>query len=135
MPQTNQISLTSRQVLSFIDDGFVRIENPFSTDLAKQCRDELWADIGLSPDEPKTWTQPVVRMGWKCSTPFIDAANTPQLYQAYGQLAEEGRWLALEGLGTFPIRFPSSEYADDDGWHVDMSFGNTNPDSWNGVPM
>ena len=51
MPKTEHIGLTSHQVRNFIDDGFVKIENAFSTDLAKQGRDELWADIGLSPDE------------------------------------------------------------------------------------
>ena len=44
MPETEHIGLTSHQVQNFIDDGFVKIENAFSTDLAKQGRDELWAD-------------------------------------------------------------------------------------------
>src|SRR5690606_7583805 len=92
------------------------------------CRDALWIDMGLSPDEPQNWTQPVVRMEWKYLTPFIEAANTPRLHQAYDQLAGKGRWLAPKGLGTFPVRFPSSEPPGDDGWHVDMSFGDTHPD-------
>jgi hypothetical protein len=128
MPKIEHVGLTSDQVQSFIDDGFVKIENAFSVDLAKQCRDELWADIGLSPDEPEKWVHPVVRVGFKSSRPFIEAANTPRLHQAYNQLAGEGRWLAPKGLGTFPIRFPSPETPGDDGWHVDMSFGTDNPD-------
>ena len=115
--QDQQVGLTPRQVQTFIDDGFVKLENAFSTDLAKQCRDELWADIGLSPDEPEHWTQPVVRVGAKATPPFIEAANTPRLHKAYDQLAGEGRWLAPRGLGTFPIRFPSSQSPGDDGWH------------------
>ena len=128
MPKIEHVGLTSDQVQSFIDDGFVKIENAFSVDLAKQCRDELWADIGLSPDEPEKWVHPVVRVGFKASPPFIEAAKTPRLHQAYNQLAGEGRWLAPKGLGTFPIRFPSPEMPGDDGWHVDMSFGTDNPD-------
>ncbi|MCA1377123.1 MULTISPECIES: phytanoyl-CoA dioxygenase family protein [unclassified Bradyrhizobium] len=128
MPKTEQVGLTPRQVQTFIDDGFVKLENAFSTDLAKQCRDELWADIGLSPDEPEHWTQPVVRVGAKATPPFIEAANTPRLHKAYDQLAGEGRWLAPKGLGTFPIRFPSSQSPGDDGWHVDMSFGTAHAD-------
>jgi hypothetical protein len=128
MPKTEHIGLTSRQVQNFIDDGFVRIENAFSTELAKQCRDELWADIGLSPDHPENWIQPVIRVGSKASPPFIEAANTPRLYKAYDQLVGDGRWLAPKGLGTFPIRFPSPESPGDDGWHVDVSFGADNPD-------
>lgn len=128
MPSIEHFGLTSDQVQSFIDDGFVKIENAFSIDLAKQCRDELWADTGLSPDEPEKWVNPVVRVGFKSSLPFIEAANTPRLHNAYDQLVGEGRWLAPKGLGSFPIRFPSRESPGDDGWHVDMSFGTDNPD-------
>jgi hypothetical protein len=34
----------------------------------------------------------------------------------------------LQRLGTFPIRFPSTESPGDDGWHVDVSFGSDSPD-------
>jgi hypothetical protein len=128
MPKIEHIGLTPSQVKSFIDDGFVKIENAFSADLAKQGRDELWADIGLSPDEPEKWVQPVIRVASKSSRPFIEAASTPQLQKAYDQLVGEGRWLAPKGLGTFPIRFPSTVSPGDDGWHVDVSFGTDNPD-------
>lgn len=94
MPQIEPSGLTSRQVQNFIDDGFVEVTNAFGTDLAKQCREELWADIGLSPNEPEHWIQPVVRVGAKASPPFIRAANTPRLHRAYDQLAGDGRWLA-----------------------------------------
>ncbi|MFD1797860.1 phytanoyl-CoA dioxygenase [Paracoccus aurantiacus] len=120
--------LTSDQVQSFINDGFVKVDDAFSRDLAQDCRNELWADMGLSPNRPETWTEPVVRIGSKSSTPFVAAANTPRLHAAYDTLVGEGRWLAPQGLGTFPIRFPSNESAGDDGWHVDVSFGTENPD-------
>jgi hypothetical protein len=128
MPQTEPVGLTSHQVQNFIDNGFVKIDNAFSTELARQCRDELWAEIGLSPEQPENWTRPVIRVASKASPPFIEAANTPLLHRAYDQLAGEGRWLAPRGLGTFPIRFPSLQSAGDDGWHVDVSFGDDNPD-------
>ncbi|MEW6146835.1 MAG: phytanoyl-CoA dioxygenase, partial [Pseudomonadota bacterium] len=128
MSQTEEADLTPRQVQNFIADGFVKIENAFSAELAKQCRDALWADIGLSPDHPEQWTRPVVRVGSKASPQFIEAANMASLHRAYDQLVGEGRWLAPRGLGTFPIRFPSTESPGDDGWHVDMSFGTADPD-------
>lgn len=120
--------LTPDQVESFINDGFVKVEDAFGRDLARDCRNELWADMGLSPDRPEAWTAPVVRIGWKSSPPFVAAANTPRLHAAYDALVGEGRWQAPRGLGTFPIRFPSAETAGDDGWHVDVSFGTENPD-------
>ncbi|UPJ49574.1 phytanoyl-CoA dioxygenase family protein [Bradyrhizobium sp. 200] len=125
MPKTEHVDLTSGQVQSFIDNGFVKIENAFSTGLARQCRDELWSDIGLSPDSPESWIRPVIRVASKSSPPFVEAANTPRLHKAYDQLVGVDRWLAPKGLGTFPIRFPSPESPGDDGWHVDMSFGDS----------
>jgi hypothetical protein len=62
-------------------------------------------------------------VGSKASPPFVEAANTPPLRNAYDQLVGKDRWIAPKGLGTFPIRFPSRESPGDDGWHVDMSFG------------
>jgi len=128
MPKTEPFGLTSSQVQDFIDDGFVKVENAFSTELAKRCRDELWAEIGLSPDKPESWTRPVIRVGNKALPPFVEVANTPRLHRTYDQLAGEGRWLAPKALGTFPIRFPSPEAPGDDGWHVDMSFGTADAD-------
>lgn len=128
MPASKPTGLTDRQVETFIRDGYVKIEHAFSAGLAEQCRDELWAEIGLSPDEPRNWTQPVVRVASKSSPPFVEAANTTLLHEAYDQLVGAGRWLPPKGLGTFPIRFPSPAVPGDDGWHVDMSFGLDSPD-------
>lgn len=44
------------------------------------------------------------------------------MHTAYDALVGAGNWLPPAGLGTFPIRFPSTEAPGDDGWHVDMSF-------------
>jgi Phytanoyl-CoA dioxygenase (PhyH) len=125
MPNIERVGLTDHQVQDFIVDGFVKLEGAFSPQLAKQCRDELWEEIGLSPDEPSGWTEPVIRVACKATPPFIEAANTAQLHRAYDQLAGAGRWLKPSGLGTFPIRFPASHAANDDGWHVDVSFGDS----------
>jgi len=64
--------------------------------------------------------------------PFIRAANTPALHQAFDQLVCSGRWLPCLSVGTFPVRFPSSEDPGDVGWHIDASFDFENPDflSW-----
>jgi hypothetical protein len=120
--------LADTQMQAFIDDGFIRLDGAFAANLARECRDQLWAAMGLSPAAPDGWTRPVVRLGWMATPPFVDAANTPRLHAAYDQLAGAGRWLAPKGLGSFAIRFPSSEAPGDDGWHVDMSFGTEAPD-------
>jgi hypothetical protein len=122
MPHSNS-PLSDAQIASFIADGFVRIDNAFSTELAEECRAILWRDTGVNPDDPSTWTRPVIRLGHYGQPPFRAAANTPQLHLAYDQLVGKGRWLPPQALGTFPVRFPSPNDPGDAGWHVDVSFG------------
>lgn len=122
MPVTTP-ALTAAQIHAFITDGFVRIDNAFSADLAAQGRAILWADTGCDPNDPTTWTKPVVRLGNYSQPPFVAAANTPLLRAAFDQLVGPGRWLPQGNLGTFPVRFPSPEDPGDAGWHIDVSFG------------
>ena len=67
--------LNSKQIQSFITDGFVRIDNAFSADLAAEARNILWKDIPADPNDHTTWTQPVVWLGMYTQEPFIKAAN------------------------------------------------------------
>lgn len=115
-------ALSSAQINSFISDGFVRVDSAFPQSLAEQGRAILWRDTGCDPNDRSTWTKPVVRLGGYSDLPFREAANTPLLNTAYDQLVGEGRWLQPQGLGTFPVRFPSDAPPGDDGWHIDGSF-------------
>ena len=115
-------SLTPDQIDRFINDGFIKIDNAFSTEIARDCVSLLWKETNCNPDNPATWTQPVVRVGELGYEPFVKAANTPILHSAYDQLVGRDNWLPKKTLGSFPIRFPSKEKATDTGWHVDASF-------------
>lgn len=119
-------ALSAAQIDAFITDGFVRIDNAFSTELADQGRAILWKETGCDPTNPATWTRPVIRLGGYSELPFRQAANTPILHAAFDQLVGKDRWIPLQGLGTFPVRFPSPDEPGDDGWHIDGSF--TGPD-------
>jgi len=116
------------QISNFIEQGFLRLDDAFPPELAVHARNVLWGAMALSPDNPKGWTQPIIRLGLFSDPPFVTAANTPRLHAAYNVLVGDGRWLPPTGLGTFPIRFPSTEDPGDLGWHVDMSFGTENAD-------
>lgn len=116
------------RIEDFIRRGYLKLDNAFDADLARKGRAELWSAMGLSPDEPGRWTQPVVRLGFQTGQTFVAAANTPKLHAAYDALVGEDRWLRPNGLGTFPVRFPSSQDPGDAGWHVDVSFGMDDPD-------
>ncbi len=122
MPNTIP-ALSAAQIEQFISDGFVRIDDAFPADIAAECRSILWADTGVDPDTPATWTKPVIRLGNYAQPPFVAAANTPVLHSAFDQLAGAGRWVPPGSLGTFPIRFPSPDDPGDAGWHIDVSFG------------
>jgi hypothetical protein len=114
--------LGDAQIQQFIQDGFVRIDAAFPRDLADEGRAILWRDTGCDPDDPATWTRPVIRLGYYDQEPFRKAANTAVLRAAFDQLVGKGRWRARPNLGTFPVRFPSPDDPGDAGWHIDVSF-------------
>src|SRR3954452_18267939 len=122
--------LTESQVTNFINEGFVRLDNAFSTQIADGCRAVLWEASGCDPNNPDTWTQPVIRIGELKNEVFKKAANTPLLLNAFDQLVGRGNWISRTSLGSFPIRFPSKTKANDTGWHVDASFPGANADDY-----
>ncbi|WP_375444708.1 phytanoyl-CoA dioxygenase family protein [uncultured Fibrella sp.] len=119
--------LTNTQIEQFIRDGFVRIDNAFPADDAQTVREILWQELPGTPDDPTTWTQPVIRLGMYNQGPFVRAANTAVLHRAFDQLVGAGRWIPCQSMGTFPVRFPSALDPGDTGWHVDASFPGADP--------
>ncbi|MEU4823779.1 phytanoyl-CoA dioxygenase family protein [Actinomadura sp. NPDC023710] len=112
---------------AFLADGYVRVEQAFPRELAAECRDILWRDTGCDPDDPATWTRPVVRLGDHTEEPFRAAVNTGALRAAFDAVVGKDAWLPRGGLGTFPVRFPSDQPPGDDGWHIDASFPGDDP--------
>jgi hypothetical protein len=55
--------LEAAQIEQFITDRFVRVGHAFPRELADEARAILWTATGCSPDDPTTWTQPVIRLG------------------------------------------------------------------------
>ena len=124
--------LEPAQIEQFISNGFLRMDAAFPREQADAARAILWKASGCNPDDPASWTQPVIRLGMFTQAPFIEAANTPRLHAAFDQLVGHERWLRPGAIGTFPVRFPSTVNPGDAGWHIDMSFGTETPDfmSW-----
>lgn len=116
------MTLTRDDIARFLHEGFLRIDDAFPRTIADEARAILWRATGCDPDDPQTWTRPVVWLGDLSGPPFRAAANTPALIEAFDALVGAGRWLPRGSLGTFPVRFPSAEPTGDDGWHVDASF-------------
>ena len=115
-------ALSDAQIDQFVQDGFVRLDNAFPRQLADEGRAILWRDTGCDPNDSKTWTRPVARLGYYEQEPFRQAVNTPLLHAAFDQLVGHGRWIPRRDLGSFPVRFPHADDPGDTGWHVDLSF-------------
>ena len=111
------------QVEAFVADGCVRLDAAFPRELAAAGRVRLWADLDEDPDDPRTWTRPVVRLDQYTDELFQRAANTPRLHAAFDQLVGPRRWQRLGSLGTWPVRFPHPDDPGDAGWHVEASWG------------
>ena len=101
--------LSSQQVDQFIVNGYVRIDQAFSKELAEQARAILWRNLGCSEFDSRTWTRPVIRLPGYADPPFISVANAPPLVSAFDQLVGPDRWEPMGGIGTFPIRFPTDQ--------------------------
>jgi hypothetical protein len=115
-------ALSDAQIQQFIQDGFVRVDRAFPRGLADEAREIMWRDLPCDPDDPTTWTRPVIRLPGYGQEPFRKAVNTPVLHAAFDQLVGRRRWRPRTGLGTFPVRFPHPDDPGDTGWHVDVSF-------------
>ncbi|OFW47757.1 MAG: phytanoyl-CoA dioxygenase [Acidobacteria bacterium RIFCSPLOWO2_12_FULL_67_14b] len=112
----------------FVSEGFVKIAHAFPRDTAAAARAILWRDTGCDPEDPATWTKPVVKLGYYGEAPFREAVNAPELVRAYDLLVGRGRWLPRTDVGTFLVRFPSRKNPGDAGWHIDTSFqGDADP--------
>lgn len=62
--------------------------------------------------------------------PFIKAANTDILHNAFAQLVGKERWIPCMSMGAFPVRFPSDVDSGDTGWHVDAGFAGADPNDF-----
>ncbi|MGV0813635.1 mitomycin antibiotics/polyketide fumonisin biosynthesis protein [Mycolicibacterium boenickei] len=107
---------------AFVRDGFVKIEQAAPAEIADTARDLLWKQIGLSPDEPGSWTQPVM---WTADLtgvgPFGELVGSAALADALDQICGAGGWLPRGSLGNIPVRFPVDPPAEDRGWHIDLN--------------
>lgn len=68
--------LSDAQREQFVREGFVKFGDAFSRGMAADARAILWRETGCDPDDPTTWTRPVVRLGDCPQEPFRKAANT-----------------------------------------------------------
>ncbi len=107
---------------AFKRDGFVKIEQAVPAEIADAARHLLWTQIGLSADDPASWTAPVV---WAADLTgagaFGQVVGSAPLADALDRICGTGGWLPRGSLGNIPVRFPVDPPAQDRGWHVDAN--------------
>lgn len=119
--------LSEKDIEQFILNGFIRIENAFSSEIAEAALDILWKDLPCDRSNPQTWREPVIRLGMYSQQPFVDSVNSPELHLIFNQLIGTNRWLPCRSVGTFPVRFPADKEPNDTGRHVDAGFPGKDP--------
>ena len=106
----------------FVADGFVKLEEAAPREVADAARARLWEQIGMSPDEPAGWQEPVI---WASDLtgdgPFGEITGSPRLARALDEVCGPGGWVPRRQLGMVPVRFPWLPGADDRGWHIDAN--------------
>lgn len=110
----------------FVADGFLVVRGAVAPDIVRECRnvieDELRA-LGVDTHDPKTWTNPVVRINCPDTPAFTAAGTSPALWRMYDALLGPDSWVQRRGVGgTIPVRFPSTTDPGDAGWHIDGSY-------------
>jgi hypothetical protein len=121
-PDLTGPDLTGEQMDAFIENGFVHLRDVVAPDVVADGQKIIWSDLGQSPDDPSSWTAPVVRLIPSEAGPFGAAFASPRLHAAFDQLVGERTWLPRADLGYFVVRFPHPTEPDDTGWHIDSSF-------------
>jgi hypothetical protein len=118
------------RVDQFVEQGFLKLEQAVPPDVTRACTDLLWAQTGADPEDPSTWTRPVVWVGGMAQEPFVRALNGSRLHDAFDAVVGPGRWAPRDSMGSFPLRFPHPVEPDDAGWHVEGSYAVPGTDGW-----
>lgn len=129
------VGLSESDVAAFERDGFVCLRGAFSPETAAAGVEILYEAIRsehplFDPADASTYPGPKFLHLGSDAPPFATAASSATVAAACNALVGEGRWTPRTGLGTFPIRFPHPESAQDDGWHIDVSIPRPDGDWW-----
>jgi hypothetical protein len=106
----------------FAENGFLKVEGAAPREIGEAAQRELWAQIGLAPEHPESWTEPVV---WAADLrgegPFGVLARSRRLAAALDAVCGVNGWQPRGSLGNIAIRFPVRPTDDDRGWHIDLN--------------
>jgi hypothetical protein len=120
--ETQAPGLAREDVVRFIRDGFLRIDDAFSRGSAMECCRLVAVRGGIDLADPSSWTQPVTRVVGAGDPVFAEVINTPKLHAAYDSIVGPERWVPRNNVGLVVVRYPSEQDPGDAGWHIEASY-------------
>jgi hypothetical protein len=117
--------LTQTQIDQFLDRGWCKVEDCFSSDAAREVRERWIQEQGLDPDKPLEWGFDVKHQSLKESLKAADFA--PKALAAAEDLVGVGRmeeWIWNNFIVNVGIRRnqPWAMPGPEEGWHIDGIF-------------
>ncbi|OAL19298.1 hypothetical protein AYO22_09842 [Fonsecaea multimorphosa] len=77
-------SLTEEQKQHWLEHGFIKVENCFSTELAERWTSSIWTRLGADPDDKSTW--PTEKLNMPGHTVISVKEHAPKAYAAMCEL-------------------------------------------------
>jgi hypothetical protein len=123
--------LSAQDIADFNNYGYIYLNNVFTKEIAKECRDIIWDHLGktgIMMDDPQTWPrrQSIGEIFSAAEGPWCQVING-QLVNVIDEVLGVGRWESF-GCGWWTISFPGTHTGWDDdcwgrdgSWHIDGS--------------
>jgi len=121
--------LTPSDLDDFARDGFVRVSGAIEPEVAARCAAAVFDALPEQPDDPASWSSPVVRPTVH-SLDMVEAARSARLVGAIHELVGPDAVLPATVGASLVVRFPVEGDPGDDGWHLDGSFAGPDGGYW-----
>lgn len=115
--------LTDAEKRCFIEDGYLRVGNVFSSSVARDLADRVWRRLGENPDYPSDRLRAHPQLEEIIEDGPVEALVPPRLVAVVDALVGRDRWWTRRGYGWSIIRLPAQPATlwslPQGGWHVD----------------
>ncbi len=115
--------LEKREVDRFTKNGYIKIPDVFSRDLANRILKLVWDELKINPEDPSTWPGSFVTLEKVLKDPPVPEIISQRYLEAVDILCGVDRWAMVRGAGYWPVLFPGFSagpwHPPERGWHID----------------